>query len=69
MPEKARHTLRTRIATMPEDEITPPEDATSGWKIAAIVVVVLIVIFGFLVYRELGTTVGVGPQRRLAVQA
>jgi hypothetical protein len=54
---------------MPEDEITPPKDATSGWKIAAIVVFVLVVIFVFLVYGELGTTVGVGPERRLAVQA
>ena len=46
---------------MSEDEITRPEDATSGWKVAAIIVVVLAVIFGFLVYRELEATVGVGP--------
>jgi hypothetical protein len=46
---------------MSEDDITPPNEAISGWKSAAIVVVVLAVIFGFLVYRELGTTVGLGP--------
>jgi hypothetical protein len=46
---------------MSEDDITLPNEAISGWKNAAIVVVVLAVIFGFLLYRELGTTVGFGP--------
>ena len=60
MPEKVRHTLCTWVTTMPEDDITPPEDATSGWEIAAIILVALVVIVGFLVYRELGTRIGVG---------
>ena len=55
MPEKVRHTLCKWVTTMPEDDITPPEDATSGWEIAAIILVALVVIVGFLVYRELGT--------------
>ena len=46
---------------MSEDDTTPPNEAISGWKSAAIVVVVLAVIFGFLIYRELGVTVGFGP--------
>ena len=59
LAEKVLRTLRTRIAAMPQDDINPPGDTTSGWKSAAIILIVLVVVAGFLVYRELGTTIGV----------